>query len=159
MNSWKFLNFELKIMPFTCFACILIALYSCQRKENNDFILLSLSLSLSEREVQCMLSFVNSDFSIFRHMQFKMIQVLSCIFQCPQQLSHLHMVHGNFRKFYLPLLANSRQAEAYFRAEFAEEYGNEFHDALQKMCSWFVEKIQCKFPKPMLTKVPVLKII
>ncbi|XP_022339030.2 uncharacterized protein LOC111134367 isoform X3 [Crassostrea virginica] len=72
---------------------------------------------------------------------------------CPQQLSHLHIVHGNFRKFYLPLLANSRQAEAYFRAEFAEEYGNEFYDALQKMCSWFVEKIQCKFPKPMLTKV------
>lgn len=41
--------FKLEIMAFTCFACILIALYSCQRKENNDFLLLSLSLIVGER--------------------------------------------------------------------------------------------------------------
>ncbi|XP_062605083.1 uncharacterized protein LOC134266895 [Saccostrea cucullata] len=72
---------------------------------------------------------------------------------CPQQLSRLHMVHMNFRKFYLPLLANSRRAEAYFREEFSEEYGEEFHEALQKMCTWFVDKIQGYFPEPMLAQI------
>ncbi|XP_061197240.1 uncharacterized protein LOC133205437 [Saccostrea echinata] len=72
---------------------------------------------------------------------------------CPQQLSRLHMVHTNFRKFYLPLLANSRRAEAYFREEYSEEYGKEFHEALQKMCKWFVDKIQSYFPEPMLSQI------
>jgi hypothetical protein len=63
------------------------------------------------------------------------------------------MEHMNFRRFYLPLLANSRQAETYCQEEFSEDFGHEFQEALQKLCTLFVNKIQSYFPKPMLTKV------
>ncbi|XP_060082306.1 uncharacterized protein LOC132561621 [Ylistrum balloti] len=71
----------------------------------------------------------------------------------PKELSSLHSVQKNFRKFFLPLLAHQNQREAYFQNEFEEEYGKHFQEALQQLAVLFVEKLTSHLPQTTIEKL------
>lgn len=65
----------------------------------------------------------------------------------------MRSVETNFRRFFLPLIANENQKKAYLRNDYEEEYGDNFLSALKTLTRLFTEKIESYLQQTTLEKV------
>ncbi|ESO94962.1 hypothetical protein LOTGIDRAFT_160715 [Lottia gigantea] len=70
-----------------------------------------------------------------------------------KELSRLNKHISNFRKFFLPLLANKKQRNYYFTNEYEEEYGEGYLCGLQRSAYKFVNRVDEQLPKPKIQKI------
>lgn len=70
-----------------------------------------------------------------------------------KELSSLHSVQKNFRKFFLPLLAHQDQRDAYFQDKYEEEYGDKYQEALVQLADTVVKRITDFYPPTVIEKI------
>ncbi|XP_050399151.1 uncharacterized protein LOC126816543 [Patella vulgata] len=70
-----------------------------------------------------------------------------------KELKKLNKLTSNFRKFFLPLLANENQRKDFIRNEYPEEYGAKYIESLKKIAYRFINLTEKQMPPPVIQKI------
>ncbi|KAK6185305.1 hypothetical protein SNE40_007568 [Patella caerulea] len=70
-----------------------------------------------------------------------------------KELKKLNKLTSNFRKFFLPLLANENQRKDFIRNEYPEEYGAKYIESLKKIAYRFINLTEEQMPPPVIQKI------